>query len=118
MIASLSDETEHETGKPKKQPRPKASRGQKNAEEGKSGPRKEMRATPDKVEPKTKPARKRTGAAPSAVAAVTAEERRKMVATAAYYRARERGFEPGHEQEDWLLAEREVDALLTPPCVE
>ena len=118
MIASLSDETEHETGKPKKQPRPKASAGRNDADKGKSAPRKEMRATPDKVEPKAKPARKRTGTAPSTVAAVTAEERWKMIADAAYYRARERGFEPGHEQEDWLLAEREVDSLLTPPCVE
>jgi hypothetical protein len=30
------------------------------------------------------------------------------VATAAYFKAEARGFEPGHELEDWLAAEREV----------
>ena len=30
----------------------------------------------------------------------------------AYYRAEKRGFDPGHETEDWLAAEAEVDALL------
>lgn len=117
MIASHSDETEHATGKPKKKARPKASARQDNADKGESVPRNELRATPEKVGPKAKPARKRTGTAPSAMAAVTAEERWKMIADAAYHRARERGFEPGHEQEDWLLAEREVDRLLASPGV-
>jgi hypothetical protein len=35
-----------------------------------------------------------------------------MIAQAAYYRAERRGFEPGHEAEDWLAAEGEVDAAL------
>jgi hypothetical protein len=35
-----------------------------------------------------------------------------MIAEAAYLRAEQRGFAPGHESEDWLLAECEVDALL------
>jgi hypothetical protein len=43
---------------------------------------------------------------------VTDEVRRQMIAEAAYLRAEQRGFAPGHEAEDWLLAEREVDALL------
>lgn len=38
--------------------------------------------------------------------------RRSMIAQAAYYRAERRGFEPGHEAEDWLAAESEVDAAL------
>jgi DUF2934 family protein len=33
------------------------------------------------------------------------------IATAAYYLAERRGFEPGHELEDWLTAEREVLSL-------
>lgn len=37
-----------------------------------------------------------------------AAERRDMVATAAYFRAQKRGFEPGHEMEDWLAAEADV----------
>ena len=31
-----------------------------------------------------------------------------MIAAAAYFRAERRGFEPGHELEDWLAAEAEV----------
>jgi hypothetical protein len=35
-----------------------------------------------------------------------------MIAEAAYLRAERRGFSPGGEEEDWLAAEGEVDALL------
>jgi hypothetical protein len=40
------------------------------------------------------------------------EQRAALIAQAAYYRAEKRGFEPGHETEDWLAAEAEVDATL------
>lgn len=43
---------------------------------------------------------------------VTPEARRALIAENAYLRAERRGFEPGHEDEDWLEAEAEVDALL------
>ena len=43
---------------------------------------------------------------------VTPEARRALIAETAYLRAERRGFEPGHEAEDWLAAEAEVDALL------
>jgi len=33
---------------------------------------------------------------------------REMVAVNAYYRAEKRGFEPGHEMDDWYEAEREI----------
>ncbi|MBL8381881.1 MAG: DUF2934 domain-containing protein [Burkholderiales bacterium] len=33
------------------------------------------------------------------------------IAERAYFRAQQRGFAPGHELDDWLAAEREVDAL-------
>ena len=36
------------------------------------------------------------------------EEFRAMVATAAYYTAEKRGFEPDHEIDDWLEAEKEI----------
>jgi hypothetical protein len=36
-----------------------------------------------------------------------------MIAEAAYLRAEQRGFASGYELEDWLLAEHEVDALLS-----
>jgi hypothetical protein len=35
-------------------------------------------------------------------------ETRRLIAEAAYYRAKQRGFEPGHELEDWVEAESEV----------
>lgn len=37
-----------------------------------------------------------------------AAERCQMIATAAYFRAQQRGFEPGHELEDWFAAETEI----------
>ena len=40
------------------------------------------------------------------------EERREMIAKAAYLRAERRNFRPGHELEDWLAAEAEVDGQL------
>jgi hypothetical protein len=43
-----------------------------------------------------------------AAAQSRAAERYEMVATAAYFRAQKRGFEPGHELEDWLAAETDV----------
>jgi hypothetical protein len=45
-------------------------------------------------------------------AAVSPEDRRAMIAEAAYLRSEQRGFVPGHETEDWLAAEIEVDVLL------
>jgi len=31
-----------------------------------------------------------------------------LIAKEAYYKAEQRGFIPGHEEEDWLAAEREI----------
>jgi hypothetical protein len=44
-----------------------------------------------------------------------------MIAEAAFYRAEQRGFEPGHELDDWCAAESDIDARLagalrTTPC--
>ncbi|HWG76961.1 MAG TPA: DUF2934 domain-containing protein [Steroidobacteraceae bacterium] len=41
------------------------------------------------------------------------QRRRALIAEAAYFRAERRGFAPGHEAEDWLAAEVEVDTALT-----
>jgi hypothetical protein len=43
---------------------------------------------------------------------VTPEERYRMIQEAAYYRAEKRGFEPGHDEEDWAAAVAEIDAML------
>jgi hypothetical protein len=40
------------------------------------------------------------------------EDRHASIAEAAYFRAEHRGFTPGHELEDWLAAEEEVDERL------
>lgn len=53
-----------------------------------------------------------SGAATATAITVSEDARRAMVAQAAYLRAERRGFAPGGEEEDWLAAEAEVDALL------
>jgi hypothetical protein len=42
---------------------------------------------------------------------LTDEQRRELIATAAYYLAEKRNFEPGHEAEDWLTAEGQIGSL-------
>jgi hypothetical protein len=42
------------------------------------------------------------------------QQRHRQIAELAYYRAQQRGFEPGHELEDWLAAEAEVDNASRP----
>ena len=68
--------------------------------------------------PKTRPAAKpratpftakaQGGFTGNARAEVSPEELRKLISEAAYYRAKQRGFTPGHELEDWIQAEAEV----------
>jgi len=43
---------------------------------------------------------------------VTPEERYKMIATAAFFRAEQRGFATGNEMADWSISEAEIDAML------
>jgi DUF2934 family protein len=40
------------------------------------------------------------------------DRRQSMIAEAAYYHSERRGFDPGHEVDDWLAAESQVDAAL------
>ena len=75
---------------------------------------KERRRAPRKNNSTPKPDSERQRAAPistpasNARADASAEEIRQLIAEAAYYRAKERGFTPGHELEDWVQAESEV----------
>ena len=68
--------------------------------------------------PKAAPAQPKRAARPAKPAAapakahVSEETRRAMIAESAYLRAERRGFAPGNEVEDWVAAEKEVDALL------
>ena len=42
-----------------------------------------------------------------------AKKRHALIAEAAYLRAERRGFTPGHEVEDWVAAEAEIDLAET-----
>ena len=54
----------------------------------------------------------RIGGLAEGVAQVDPELRREMIATAAYYIAEQRGFAPGHEQDDWYRAELAIERQL------
>ena len=41
-----------------------------------------------------------------------AEIIRMYISEAAYYKAEKRGFESGHDQQDWLEAEKEIKSCL------
>ena len=43
---------------------------------------------------------------------VEPQEREAMIAESAYFRSAHRGFEPGHEVDDWVAAESQIDAAL------
>ena len=65
------------------------------------------------------PAPQRMPTSPSfnskARADVSPDELRRLISEAAYYRAKQRGFAPGHELEDWIAAETEVIRRLNSP---
>ncbi|MGC1456924.1 MAG: DUF2934 domain-containing protein [Steroidobacteraceae bacterium] len=77
------------------------------------------RSAPIKKSVKRAPVKRKPAAgtqsvlAATAVPVVSADERRAMIARAAYLRGESRGFPPGGEAEDWLAAEKEVDGLLS-----
>ena len=73
----------------------------------------EATASPKRVRARTAPVAGQTPPSSVRDVAVSDEMRRSMIAEAAYLRAEQRGFTVGYELEDWLLAEREVDALLS-----
>ncbi|NLT33646.1 MAG: DUF2934 domain-containing protein [Acidobacteria bacterium] len=69
-----------------------------------SGPRVSRKANP------RAPAKKNQASPPPA--GITDKERYLLISEAAYYRAEQRGFAPGHELQDWLDAETEVERML------
>ncbi len=59
------------------------------------------------------PVKARTGAASDGGGlSLSIDERRALIAEAAYFRAESRGFAPDGETDDWLQAEAEVDDRL------
>lgn len=45
---------------------------------------------------------------PTGCSSIEPELFRQLVAARAFYKAEQRGFEPGHELEDWLESEQEL----------
>jgi len=76
------------------------------------------KGAPTRSTMKRSPARKAAPRRKSvSVEAVSEEERERMIAEAAYFRALGRGFHGGDPVADWLAAEREINRLL-PPVTE
>lgn len=76
-------------------------------------PAKKLAALPAKKVAKPVPAEIPVFVKPAASSLVmTAEQRYKSIEAAAYLRAEKRGFASGHALEDWIAAEREIDAML------
>ena len=86
------------------------SAGEKVTKPTAKAPTRAKAATPRSTAAATKRAPKRP--APDVVVTIAPDERQRMIAEAAYYRAERRGFSGGSEIEDWLAAEAEVDGLL------
>jgi hypothetical protein len=74
----------------------------------KSAPTASTQARPKPATPRVR----KTAAKVPARVTISEDVRRGMIAEGAYLRAERRGFASGHEEEDWLAAEAEVDALL------
>ena len=78
----------------------------------------ERRTAPKAAAPKSTAKPTSFGVGPannSARADVSPDELRKLISEAAYFRAKQRGFAPGHEVEDWIQAEAEVMRRLGTP---
>ncbi len=73
------------------------------------------RAAPTSAETSKKRATKKTkgaGAETLRAGPVTAEERHRMIAEAAYYIAERRGFQGGDPEQDWREAEAQISGML------
>jgi hypothetical protein len=70
------------------------------------------RMAPSKRVPRQQQQAQATAAPDTAEAAASAAEdpRYAAIAETAYYKAEQRGFEPGNDQQDWFEAEREHEA--------
>jgi Protein of unknown function (DUF2934) len=60
----------------------------------------------------SKALKKKSGSAKKVQCAINGADRQRMIATAAYYKAEQQGFSGGHEIQDWLEAESEIENLL------
>jgi hypothetical protein len=83
----------------KKHPAMKKKSGKKNAVTQTAGAKSGKRRT-------------EKGASDTVLTGVTLEEKHRLIAEAAYYRAERRNFVPGYELEDWLGAEAEIEGKI------
>jgi hypothetical protein len=58
------------------------------------------------------PRKKRVSAKHVAAPSIRPEERHHLIEVAAYYIAEQRGFHGASSHDDWIQAEREVDAMI------
>jgi Protein of unknown function (DUF2934) len=75
-------------------------------------PTAQKRAAASAPPPRTPQAKPDSGGTQTSVP-IKPEVRQVMICEAAYYIAEHRGFEPGHDVDDWLAAEEQIDAALT-----
>lgn len=68
----------------------------------------DVRGAAARREPKRAAAKQTVADSP----ACSGEDRYRMIAEAAYYRAESRGFAGGSDLDDWLAAEMEIDQIL------
>jgi len=68
---------------------------------------------PGRAAPDTPPLRPADGKASGNTGAkLSPEEVYRLIQESAYFKAKERGFQPGHEVQDWIEAEAEVRTRL------
>ena len=70
------------------------------------------KAAPKMTERSGKAKQTKAEVRPAAGPSISAQERERFVAQAAYFRAEKRGFAPGYELQDWVEAEAEVLRLI------
>lgn len=71
------------------------------------------KVTPKKTAVKKKATSKKATIKPqSKTLDISSKERWRMISIAAYHKAEKRNFTPGHELQDWVEAEQELNQLL------
>jgi hypothetical protein len=75
-----------------------------------SRPRRNVKPAIQATAPRPSVAATQTAADSLSTSKLSPGDRYRQISVFAYYKAEQRGFEPGHMWDDWLAAEREVDA--------
>ncbi len=109
----MSRKTDKEKKSAASRKKPAAKKTSKKKVAKKLNKKKVTKKTGKKKVTKKKVARKRAAPAKNATPRrVSDQERYEMIQRHAYFLAEARNFEPGHELEDWIAAERFVDEML------